>query len=557
MALVLADRVKESCTSPGTGTVTLLGAQTEYQSFSAGVGANNTTYYVIADQSGANWEVGLGTVGSGGTTLARTTVLSSSNSGSLVNFSSGTQDVWVDYPASKAVHSSNNPGTSGQVLTSGGTGVAPTWTNAATGTVTSVGATASTGISVSGSPITGSGSFTITNTAPDQTVTLTGSGSTTVTGTYPNFTISSTSGGSPGGSTNQLQYNNSGSFGGLSSGTSGQTLVSGGSGSNPAFSANLVVASNNVDTSANTGGFIPPSGTTAQRPASPVNGTTRFNTTTNAYEVWSGLVWVALTSQSYSVSYLVVAGGGGGGSSAAGGGGAGGLLTGTSSLNIGTTYSITVGAGGAGGVGTGSNTAAHGANGNNSVFNSFTAIAGGGGAGDVNGGGAGNGGSGGGGSYILTYGTGTSGQGNAGGTGGGTYVGGGGGGAGATGGNYSGTTGGVGGVGIASSITGSSVYYAGGGGGGGYVGNSGGAGGNGGGGAGGTYTTGVSGTANTGGGGGGSGNNSTNGGAGGSGVVIISVPTANYSGTTSGSPTVTTSGSNTIMKFTSSGSYTA
>jgi hypothetical protein len=104
MALVLADRVKESCSSPGTGTVTLLGAQTEYKSFSAGVGANNTTYYTIADQSGSNWEVGLGTVGSGGTTLARTTVLSSSNSGSLVNFASGTQDVWCDYPSEKAVY---------------------------------------------------------------------------------------------------------------------------------------------------------------------------------------------------------------------------------------------------------------------------------------------------------------------------------------------------------------------------------------------------------------------------------------------------------------------
>jgi len=104
MALVLADRVKESCSSPGTGTVTLLGAQTEYQSFSAGIGANNTTYYTIADQSGSNWEVGIGTVGSGGTTLARTTVLSSSNSGSLVNFASGTQDVWCDYPSEKAVN---------------------------------------------------------------------------------------------------------------------------------------------------------------------------------------------------------------------------------------------------------------------------------------------------------------------------------------------------------------------------------------------------------------------------------------------------------------------
>ena len=104
MAFVLADRVKETTTSPGTSTATLNGAATGYQSFSAGVGANNTTYYVIADQGGANWEVGYGTIGAGGTTLARTTVLASSNSGSLVNFSSGTQDVFCDYPAKKAVN---------------------------------------------------------------------------------------------------------------------------------------------------------------------------------------------------------------------------------------------------------------------------------------------------------------------------------------------------------------------------------------------------------------------------------------------------------------------
>ena len=107
MAFVLADRVKETATSPGTGTVTLLGAVSQYQSFSAAIGANNTTYYVIADQSGNNWEVGYGTVGSGGTTLARTTVLASSNSGSLVNFSSGTQNVWCDYTATRAVIQDN------------------------------------------------------------------------------------------------------------------------------------------------------------------------------------------------------------------------------------------------------------------------------------------------------------------------------------------------------------------------------------------------------------------------------------------------------------------
>jgi hypothetical protein len=102
MALVLKDRVKETTTTTGTGTVTLLGASTGFQSFSA-VGNANTTYYTIAGQGTNEWEVGIGTYTSSGTTLSRTTVLSSSNSGSLVNFSAGTKDVFVTYPAGKAV----------------------------------------------------------------------------------------------------------------------------------------------------------------------------------------------------------------------------------------------------------------------------------------------------------------------------------------------------------------------------------------------------------------------------------------------------------------------
>ena len=98
MAFVLADRVKETTTTTGTGTVTLLGASTGYQSFSA-IGNGNTTYYTIASQTGSEWEVGIGTYTSAGTTLARTTVIASSNSGSLVNFSAGTKDVFVTYPA--------------------------------------------------------------------------------------------------------------------------------------------------------------------------------------------------------------------------------------------------------------------------------------------------------------------------------------------------------------------------------------------------------------------------------------------------------------------------
>jgi hypothetical protein len=82
-------------------------------------------------------------------------------------------------------------GSSGQVLTSAGTGNTPTWTTPTTGTVTSVAATGGTGISISGSPITSSGTLTITNTAPDQTVSLSGGGTTTIGGTYPSFTISS------------------------------------------------------------------------------------------------------------------------------------------------------------------------------------------------------------------------------------------------------------------------------------------------------------------------------------------------------------------------------
>jgi hypothetical protein len=102
MALVLADRVKETTTTTGTGTVTLLGASTGFQSFAA-VGDANTTYYTIAGQTTSEWEVGIGTYASSGTTLARTVVLSSSNSGSAVNFSAGTKDVFVTYPSERAV----------------------------------------------------------------------------------------------------------------------------------------------------------------------------------------------------------------------------------------------------------------------------------------------------------------------------------------------------------------------------------------------------------------------------------------------------------------------
>ena len=102
MAFVLADRVKETTTTTSTGAVTLLGAATGFQSFSA-IGNTNVTYYTIAGQTGTEWEVGIGTYTSATPSLSRYTVLASSNAGALVNFSAGTKDVWCDYPAKRAV----------------------------------------------------------------------------------------------------------------------------------------------------------------------------------------------------------------------------------------------------------------------------------------------------------------------------------------------------------------------------------------------------------------------------------------------------------------------
>ena len=265
----------------------------------------------------------------------------------------------------------------------------------------------------------------------------------------------------------------------------------------------------------------------------------------------------------YSLEFLIVAGGGGSGEIRGAGGGAGGYVISNPSLPVGSALTVTVGAGGSAGLpaNSGSNSSI-----TSPSLSSIIAYGGGFGASANQGTDDGaNGGSGGGATDSGTAGAGNTpalspSQGNNGGTGGSVpgYGAGAGGGAGATGGNGSGSTGGAGGAGTASSITGSSVTRAGGGGGGAYSvgGGTGGPGGTGGGGNGNGGGAGGAGTANTGGGAGGGGNPSTGSASGGSGVVIIKVATADYSSTTTGSPTVTTSGSDTIMTFTGSGSYT-
>ena len=279
------------------------------------------------------------------------------------------------------------------------------------------------------------------------------------------------------------------------------------------------------------------------------------------------------TAQTYNSEYLIVAGGGAGGEATTsggygrGGGGAGGYLTnfGGSALVLtpSTVYTVTVGAGGA------IQTDQSGGDGGDSILSGsditdVTATGGGGGGGQDSYEAGRDGGSAGGGGYNSASGgtaTPSPAQGNDGGTAT-AGSGAGGGGAGAVGGNSAGTDGGDGGNGTANSITGASVTYAGGGGGGGNVKGDGGTGGGGDGfnDSGGQIAA-TAGTDNLGGGGGGAAYGSATGGkeiagAGGKGVVILRVLTADYSGTTTGSPTVTTDGSHTVIKFTDSGSYT-
>ena len=321
-----------------------------------------------------------------------------------------------------------------------------------------------------------------------------------------------------------------------------------------------------------------------------IKGSTTTHVINEAYAstrmVFSGATygWVPVSSAAtdakpvitqYTATYLVVGGGGGGGcdsndapqnNSSGGGGGAGGFRTGTVQFNSSVAYTCTVGSGGAGG---GVNETAPNGTASSLAGSNITTISsagGGGGGGETKNGAAG--GSGGGGGYGNDGPAGTGGagntpstspsQGNNGGNANSSNYAGGGGGAGEAGNT---DQNGAGGDGTQSSITGAATYYAGGGAAGKQgsqpdnpAGDGGGAG-PGDGGAGSNKTA----TANTGGGGCGSGNQGSigkTGGTGGTGVVILSVPTASYSGTVSGGPTVTTSGSNTIIKFTGTGTYT-
>lgn len=258
MALVLADRVRETTTTTGTGAVTLAGPYSGFQAFSV-IGNGNTTYYAISDPNTGAWEVGIGTYTSSGNTLSRDTVLSSTNTGSLVNFASGVKDVICTQPSERNVY------VVGTSVVAANSATVPN--SLLANSAVTIG---STSVSLGGTATTVAG-LTLTGAAVNGTVGAT----TPAAGTFTDLTANT-------------------SFTAATADINGGTIDNTAIGSSTASTGAFTSVTATLDsTFSSTGALQISAGTTAQRPTGAV-GKIRWNSTLNQYEGFDGTNWTLL-----------------------------------------------------------------------------------------------------------------------------------------------------------------------------------------------------------------------------------------------------------------------
>jgi len=305
MALVVKDRVRETSTTSGTGTISLAGAVSGFQSFSV-IGNGNTTYYAIVDPQTGDWEVGIGIYTASGTTLSRDTVLESSNSGNLVDFVTNPKDVFVTYPAERAIYT-DAAGTAITPATASVLGVASGGTGQSSYTDGQLLIGNSTGNTLAKATLTAGTGISVTNGNGSITVAATNNGDVVGPASATDNAIARFDG-----TTGKIIQNSvvtiADSTGDMSGvGTLSATTVDATNIEVTNVKAKDGTASATIaDTTgywsfSGTGAFVAPKGNdTTQRPGTPEAGMLRYNTTINEFEGYNGTAWASVGGSAIS-----------------------------------------------------------------------------------------------------------------------------------------------------------------------------------------------------------------------------------------------------------------